>query len=132
MGVLLSELLMPGWADEKKMAMTTFSEGNLPCHTAEPETFFSEDASVIANAKALCGACPMKAVCLQGALERSEPCGVWGGELFDEGKIISHKRSPGRPRIVREELVPVITLPIRPLISSPSAEDGIDDLEMVG
>ncbi len=51
----------------------------------------------IAQAKALCGACPMKARCLEGALSRAEPCGVWGGELFDEGQVIQSKRLPGRP-----------------------------------
>jgi WhiB family redox-sensing transcriptional regulator len=69
----------------------------LPCHSADPELFFSEDAPVIAQAKVLCGGCPMKAKCLEGALSRAEPCGVWGGELFDEGQIIQAKRLPGRP-----------------------------------
>jgi WhiB family redox-sensing transcriptional regulator len=45
----------------------------------------------------LCGGCPMKAKCLAGALSRAEPCGVWGGELFDDGQIIQAKRMPGRP-----------------------------------
>ena len=69
----------------------------LPCHTADPELFFSESAPVIAQAKALCGLCPMRAKCLTAALSRAEPCGVWGGELFDEGQIIQSKRLPGRP-----------------------------------
>ena len=70
---------------------------SLPCHTADPELFFSESAPVIAQAKALCGLCPMRAKCLTAALSRAEPCGVWGGELFDEGQIIQSKRLPGRP-----------------------------------
>ena len=49
----------------------------------------------------------MKAACLEGALSRQEPCGVWGGELFVEGQIVAAKRTVGRPRItpvqVREE-----------------------------
>ncbi len=69
----------------------------LPCHTADPELFFSESAPVIAQAKALCGLCPVRAKCLTAALSRAEPCGVWGGELFDEGQIIQSKRLPGRP-----------------------------------
>ncbi|MGV2436582.1 MAG UNVERIFIED_CONTAM: WhiB family transcriptional regulator [Anaerolineae bacterium] len=36
---------------------------SLPCHTSDPELFFSEIASVIAQAKALCGSCPVKAKC---------------------------------------------------------------------
>ena len=70
---------------------------SLPCHTADPELFFSESAPVIAQAKALCGLCPVRAKCLTAALSRAEPCGVWGGELFDEGQIIQRKRLPGRP-----------------------------------
>jgi WhiB family redox-sensing transcriptional regulator len=41
----------------------------------------------------------MKAACLEGALSRQEPCGVWGGELFVEGQIVAAKRSVGRPRL---------------------------------
>ena len=29
---------------------------------------------------------------------RQEPVGVWGGELFEDGKVIAAKRAPGRPR----------------------------------
>jgi len=33
-----------------------------------------------------------------GALERSEPWGVWGGELFVQGVVVPRKRPRGRPR----------------------------------
>jgi WhiB family redox-sensing transcriptional regulator len=59
--------------------------------------YFSDEQQLITQAKALCGGCPMKAKCLAGALSRAEPCGVWGGELFDDGQIIQAKRMPGRP-----------------------------------
>jgi hypothetical protein len=35
---------------------------------------------------------------MTGAFERSEPWGVWDGEIFDRGVIVAHKRRPGRPR----------------------------------
>jgi WhiB family redox-sensing transcriptional regulator len=38
------------------------------------------------------------AACLEGALERREPWGVWGGELFLNGRILAQKRRRGRPR----------------------------------
>jgi WhiB family redox-sensing transcriptional regulator len=41
----------------------------------------------------------MRAACLEGALSRGEPCGIWGGELFEDGRVIQAKRAPGRPRI---------------------------------
>ena len=106
MSVLFSDLLIPGWAEgsEAKIGLTDVTcmsgsgdEFTLPCHTADPELFFSEEKEVIAQAKTLCGSCPMKAKCLAGALSRAEPCGVWGGELFDEGQVIQSKRLPGRP-----------------------------------
>ena len=49
-------------------------------------------------AKTLCEACPALTECLAGALERQEPWGVWGGELFVQGAIVASKRPRGRPR----------------------------------
>ncbi len=145
MGVLFSELLVPGWAegptakiglgdvtwafdeapvitykDYKRTDNSTVGVGTesksgeikspaikgpaiksmkvvIPCHSADPELFFSEEKEAIAQAKTLCGGCPMKAKCLTGALSRAEPAGVWGGELFDDGQVIQAKRMPGRP-----------------------------------
>ncbi|HEY9392730.1 MAG TPA: WhiB family transcriptional regulator, partial [Nocardioides sp.] len=33
-----------------------------------------------------------------GALARSEPWGVWGGEIVERGQVVTHKRGRGRPR----------------------------------
>lgn len=76
----------------------------IPCHSADPELFFSEEKEAIAQAKTLCGGCPMKAKCLTGALSRAEPAGVWGGELFDNGQVIQAKRMPGRPAKVASQI----------------------------
>jgi WhiB family redox-sensing transcriptional regulator len=111
MTVLLGELLVPGWAEgENAMigldAVTGIYGENtaftLPCHNSDPELFFSEKSEEISYAKSLCAGCPVKRECLQGALSRKEPCGVWGGELFEEGVAIAAKRLPGRPRLNRE------------------------------
>ncbi len=104
MGVLLGELLLPGWAENGMIGMAEFSNQTLPCHTIDPEVYFSENQADIKYAKALCGECPMKASCLAGALSRKEPCGVWGGELFEDGKVITAKRAVGRPPKVNLEL----------------------------
>ena len=61
------------------------------------EVFFSEDLYDIARAKHLCGTCPVKARCLDEAQERREPWGVWGGELFLNGRVLAQKRRRGRP-----------------------------------
>ena len=59
--------------------------------------FFSEELQDIARAKQLCSLCPVMAQCLEGALERREPWGVWGGHLFFNGKILAQMRKRGRP-----------------------------------
>jgi WhiB family transcriptional regulator, redox-sensing transcriptional regulator len=106
--VLFSELLLPGWAQGSAgkigLASVTSLTGDgdeftLPCHSADPELFFSEESVEIAIAKSLCATCPMQRACLEGAISRAEPAGVWGGELFDNGKVIAAKRGVGRPRI---------------------------------
>ena len=103
MGVLYSELQVGGWADtyigldDVAYRSDTDKAFTLPCHNADPEIFFADSDLEIAVAKSLCASCPMKAACLEGALSRSEPCGVWGGELVEDGAVIARKRRPGRP-----------------------------------
>ncbi len=107
MAVLFSELLVPGWADGEKIGLSEITgEISLPCHDADPELFFDEMPGRVALAKSLCGNCPMRSACLEGALSRQEPCGVWGGELFVDGETVTAKRTVGRPR-----LTPVIVAP---------------------
>lgn len=73
-------------------------ESMIPCRNEDPELWFAEQAPAIASAKALCQQCPIAATCLEGALERVEPWGVWGGESVVDGKIVAQKRGRGRPR----------------------------------
>jgi len=76
--------------------------------------FFSDKVADINQAKAVCSACPVLGPCLQGALEREEPCGVWGGQLFSDGKIMSAKRNRGRPSKAAKQsdaLLPTVTVP---------------------
>ena len=61
------------------------------------EMFFSEQLDDIARAKGICQLCPVIETCFQGALERREPWGVWGGQLFANGKVLAQKRKRGRP-----------------------------------
>jgi len=70
----------------------------LPCHVLDAELWFAETPQGVDEAKALCRTCPVRAACLDGALERREPWGVWGGELFAQGVIVPRKRPRGRPR----------------------------------
>lgn len=61
------------------------------------QLFFSEDLHDIARAKHLCTTCSLRRPCLEAALARREPCGVWGGELLVKGRVLAHKRRRGRP-----------------------------------
>jgi WhiB family transcriptional regulator, redox-sensing transcriptional regulator len=69
----------------------------LPCARAHGYLWFSELPAEIEQAKAQCQQCPLREACLAGALERGEPCGVWGGEIVHQGAIIARKRPRGRP-----------------------------------
>ena len=75
--------------------------------------FFSEEFVNIQRAKAICSTCTSKVGCLSGALERSEPWGVWGGELLEEGRVCATKRPRGRPvtKSVRVTAVQEVPIP---------------------
>ena len=70
----------------------------LPCRLGNPDLFFAESPADVEAAKALCGDCPVRETCLAGALDRREPWGVWGGQLFIAGVVVARKRPRGRPR----------------------------------
>ena len=70
----------------------------LPCHGGNPDLWFADAPADLERAKKLCASCPVRRQCLAAALERAEPWGVWGGEIFERGTIVSRKRPRGRPR----------------------------------
>uniref|UniRef100_UPI00404B2504 WhiB family transcriptional regulator n=1 Tax=Georgenia sp. M64 TaxID=3120520 RepID=UPI00404B2504 len=70
-----------------------------PCQVADDtDLWFAERTADVERAKALCRACPVREACLAGAVERAEPWGVWGGEVFVDGVVVARKRGRGRPR----------------------------------
>ncbi len=72
---------------------------DLPCRrAADIDLWFAERTDEVESAKALCGTCPIRVECLEGALARKEPWGVWGGEVFVDGRVVARKRGRGRPR----------------------------------
>jgi len=87
MGVALAPLDVRGELDAQ-----------LPCRTFDADLWFSDSPAELELAKALCGQCPLRAECLAGAVQRAEPWGVWGGEIFDRGVVVPRKRPRGRPR----------------------------------
>lgn len=70
----------------------------LPCRKFDPDLWFADVPTELELAKSLCGDCPLRVECLAGALEREEPWGVWGGEIFERGAVVARKRPRGRPR----------------------------------
>jgi WhiB family redox-sensing transcriptional regulator len=62
--------------------------------------FFSDDNVDIARAKAICTRCTLRDACLDDALQRLEPWGVWGGELIEDGRIVVDRRPRGRPSVL--------------------------------
>lgn len=86
------------------------------CATAnglETDVFFSEELQDIARAKSICAECPVVSPCLEGAIARREPWGVWGGQLFINGKVLMVKRRRGRPpKVPRpEDQMPSVPVP---------------------
>ena len=69
----------------------------LPCRSGDADLWFAESPAELERAKALCSGCPVRVACLTGALEREEPWGVWGGEIFERGVVVPRKRPRGRP-----------------------------------
>lgn len=70
-----------------------------PCQEhLDVDLWFAERTADVELAKLLCGPCPQRLGCLEGAIRRAEPWGVWGGESFLNGAVVAHKRGRGRPR----------------------------------
>ena len=76
--------------------------------------FFSEELQDIAAAKGICATCPVMLECLEGAVTRHEPWGVWGGQMFINGRILASKRRRGRPpKVARpEDQLPDLPVPV--------------------
>ena len=71
---------------------------DLPCRGQDPDLWFAEAPAQLERAKGICRDCPVRLACLRGAIERQEPWGVWGGEIFVHGVVVARKRGRGRPR----------------------------------
>jgi WhiB family redox-sensing transcriptional regulator len=85
-------------ADERLRAAARGVKSDLPCRTFDPDLWFGDSPAELELAKSLCAECPLRAECLAGAIERGEPWGVWGGEIFERGAVVPRKRPRGRPR----------------------------------
>lgn len=79
--------------------LPTAADATLPCQESQDgDLWFAERGEDVERAKTMCRQCPIKRECLDGAIARREPWGVWGGEVFIDGVIVARKRGRGRPR----------------------------------
>jgi|SRR5689334_4545098 len=62
-----------------------------------PAVFDPADDDDLAEARLVCAACDVRALCLNLGVSRDE-WGVWGGVLLENGKPIDKVRTRGRPR----------------------------------
>jgi WhiB family redox-sensing transcriptional regulator len=74
------------------------SPHDLPCRVHDPDLWFAETPAELEQAKEFCADCPARIACLDGAISRGEPWGVWGGAIFERGQVVARKRPRGRPR----------------------------------
>ena len=66
------------------------------CRTVDPDIFFPVSpgkASAAEPAKAICRRCPVRLKCLQGALEREEVVGIWGGMTTRERRRLLRRKA---------------------------------------
>ncbi|PRX95603.1 WhiB family transcriptional regulator [Allonocardiopsis opalescens] len=62
-------------ARPQRTAVTAAWASGAACRTVDPEVFFADEG----RALAICRTCPVRAACLEAALEYGEEHGVWGG-----------------------------------------------------
>jgi WhiB family redox-sensing transcriptional regulator len=83
---LLGMLITGDWVDEAACRGT--GEHDLWFPVSETGPALDE----VAQAKAVCGGCPVRAECLDSALSRGIDYGVWGGLTPDERRALRRRR----------------------------------------
>jgi WhiB family redox-sensing transcriptional regulator len=65
---------------------------NAKCRGVNPAEFFPSDGSGVEVAQRMCAECPVRAECLEYALENRIDQGVWGGASERERRRILRRR----------------------------------------
>jgi WhiB family redox-sensing transcriptional regulator len=94
----LVALLDFGFDTDSNDPISRSGPDGLPCQVQNADLWFAETPAELERAKTFCEACPARLSCLAGAVDRREPWGVWGGEIFERGAVVARKRPRGRPR----------------------------------
>jgi WhiB family redox-sensing transcriptional regulator len=61
------------------------------CRDQGPKTFFTPTAEAEAEAKKICGECPVRMPCLHMAIDQGLVGGVFGGANDDERDRVAHR-----------------------------------------
>lgn len=80
---------------EQVLETDWMAHGN--CADKPPSLFFPSDGVGVEVAKRVCATCPMKADCLEYALDNRIDHGVWGGTSERERRRILKARGARRP-----------------------------------
>ena len=69
------------------------------CRGADADLFFPDrgDNEAAAAAVAICAGCTVRAECLEEALSRPEPLGIWGGKTTVERRYLRRERKRELP-----------------------------------
>jgi len=70
------------------------------CTSTDPELFFSEDSYAVKSARKICEECPVKAQCLNDAIERDDQFGMRGGLTARERETLRRKLKYSRSRVL--------------------------------
>ena len=62
------------------------------CRGLDVRLFYPDSGKGSGPAQRVCASCPVRAACLEHALEVGEPHGVWGGATEDERRAIRRQR----------------------------------------
>lgn len=62
------------------------------CRGLDPEVFYPASDEEAEEAKAICGECPVRQLCLEHALTHRERDGVWGGLTERERRRLVRQR----------------------------------------
>lgn len=69
------------------------------CAEISPEFFFPDSNRAGAEAKKICGSCPVQRKCLTYAIENGETEGIWGGKSPREIQAMRAPRSTAEERV---------------------------------
>lgn len=105
------------WPDTRNNALPRpphWSQGAV-CRQVDPDLFYPEGergatAFLIEEAKGYCRTCPVMHECLEDALERGEPHGVWGG--LDENERRALRRRAAEKRAAEDAARTTVPLPV--------------------